>query len=282
MAYEIGEMTKDDARQAWEWAREEGWNPGIYDREIMPAIHPEGCFAGILGGEMISSITAVQYEKKYGFLGLYIVVPEYRGRGYGIKIWNHAIDHLINEAGVKCIGLDGVLSEEANYQKSGFHTAYRATRYKYTVDRSYPKIHNAIKETQLEAIVQYDQRISKVRRKSFLKDLVWNSEAVSYAACKDGEIIGYGIARPYIEGYRIGPLFADSLQIARELLESIFCDLRGHTVFIDVLGVNGDAMAMVKHYNMESSGFACIRMYTTGRYNQDVRYVFGNTTFEVG
>ena len=248
----------------------------------MPTIYPAGCFAGILDGEMISSITAVQYEEKYSFIGLYIVAPEYRDRGYGIKIWNHAIDHLIDEVGVECIGLDGVLSEEANYQKSGFHTAYKATRYRYIVDRSYPKIYNAIKETQLEAIVQYDQRIFKVCRRSFLKDLVWNSEAVSCVAYKDGEIIGYGIARPYIEGYRIGPLFADSLQIARELLESIFSDLRGQPVFIDVPNVNGDATALVKHYGMEPSGFACIRMYTTRKYNQDVKYVFGNTTFEVG
>ncbi|VUT25816.1 MAG: hypothetical protein MASP_01179 [Candidatus Methanolliviera sp. GoM_asphalt] len=82
----------------------------------MPTIYPAGCFAGILDGEMISSITAVQYEEKYSFIGLYIVAPEYRDRGYGIKIWNHAIDHLIDEVGVECIGLDGVLSEESNYQ----------------------------------------------------------------------------------------------------------------------------------------------------------------------
>ena len=86
MAYKIREMTKDDARQAWGWAREKGWNPGIHDREIMPSIYPAGCSAGILDGGTISSITAIQYEEKYGFIGLYIVAPEYRSRGYGIKL----------------------------------------------------------------------------------------------------------------------------------------------------------------------------------------------------
>jgi hypothetical protein len=77
-------------------------------------------------------------------------------------------------------------------------------------------------------------------------------------------------------------LFADSLRIAKELLESIFSNLRGQPVFIDIPDVNEDATALIKHYGMEPSGFACIRMYTTGKYNQDVKYVFGNTTFEVG
>jgi hypothetical protein len=70
-------MTEDDAREVWEWARKEGWNPGLYDWKIFPAIDPSGCFVGVLDGEVISSATATQYERKYGFGGMYIVKLEY-------------------------------------------------------------------------------------------------------------------------------------------------------------------------------------------------------------
>ena len=51
----------------------------MHDWKIFPAVNPDGCFVGILDDEIISSATAVQYDKKYGFGGMYIVKPEYRG-----------------------------------------------------------------------------------------------------------------------------------------------------------------------------------------------------------
>jgi hypothetical protein len=86
---------------------------------------------------------------------------------------------------------------------------------------------------------------------------------------------------PAYEGYRVGPCFADSTDIARRLLETIFARLEGKILFIDVPEPNAPAISLVEGYGMEPS-FACIRMYTTEKYNQDVKYIFGNTTFEVG
>jgi len=39
-------------------------------------------------GEAIGCISTVAYNDAFGFLGFYIVRPEYRSRGYGIQIWN--------------------------------------------------------------------------------------------------------------------------------------------------------------------------------------------------
>jgi predicted GNAT family acetyltransferase len=41
---------------------------------------------GFIDNEPISSISAVAYNKDFGFIGSYIVKPEYRGKGYGIQI----------------------------------------------------------------------------------------------------------------------------------------------------------------------------------------------------
>ena len=57
-----------------------------------------------------AGISAVRYPEDFGFIGLYIVVPEQRGRGYGIQLWNAAMQRL---AGCN-IGLDGVIEQQEN------------------------------------------------------------------------------------------------------------------------------------------------------------------------
>ncbi|CAN5678757.1 hypothetical protein BH11ARM2_BH11ARM2_21040 [soil metagenome] len=41
----------------------------------------------ILDGEPVGCISAARYGDDLGFIGLYIVRPDYRGRGHGIALW---------------------------------------------------------------------------------------------------------------------------------------------------------------------------------------------------
>jgi GNAT superfamily N-acetyltransferase len=84
-----------------------------------------GFFVGMLGDEAIASISVVKYDDSFGFLGFYIVKPEFRGRGYGFQLWQAGLAYLQG-----CnIGLDGVVAQQDNYLKSGFQLAYRNIRY---------------------------------------------------------------------------------------------------------------------------------------------------------
>lgn len=95
--YLIRNMTPDEVeRIAVEWAAKEGWNPGIYDAPCFYAADPKGFFAGFLGDEPIACISAVAYDPDFAFIGFYIVNPEHRGKGYGLKIWNAAIAYYGN------------------------------------------------------------------------------------------------------------------------------------------------------------------------------------------
>ena len=277
MVYEIRQMSKEDARRGWEWARQEGWNPGLYDWEIITAINPKGCFAGILDGKMVSSIIAVQYQRRYGFMGLYIVAPEYRGRGYGLAIWKHAINYLTKDVGVDCIGLDGILANEALYKTRGFQTSYKILQYKYVVNLTFKRRCPAISEEHFQDIVNYDLKVFSVDRASFLHDFIFKTEAKTGEAYIAGKMAGFAVARPCFEGYKIGPLFADDIEVARVLIESLFADLPGQTVFIEVPEPNSQAIKLVTDFDM-SPGFPTNRMYTGKQYQQDVRYVYGNTT----
>ncbi|MCT7656347.1 GNAT family N-acetyltransferase [Oceanimonas sp. NS1] len=80
---------------------------------------PHGFLIGLLDDEPIATLSVIKYDDSFGFLGFYIVKPEYRGKGHGIEIWKAGINYLQDLN----IGLDGVVDQQENYRKSGFNLA---------------------------------------------------------------------------------------------------------------------------------------------------------------
>jgi hypothetical protein len=50
-AYQIRRMNPEDVAIAIEWARREGWNPGLHDAQTFYQADPNGFFIGELNGE---------------------------------------------------------------------------------------------------------------------------------------------------------------------------------------------------------------------------------------
>ena len=86
--YVIRTMQRDEVDIAVAWAADEGWNPGLHDAESYYRADPNGFFIGLLDDKPIAVISAIKYDASFGFLGFYIVKPQYRNQGYGIQIWN--------------------------------------------------------------------------------------------------------------------------------------------------------------------------------------------------
>src|SRR6201991_1054150 len=118
-------MRPDELSIAVNWAAAEGWNPGLADATCFAAADPGGFFIGELDDAPIATVSCVNYGESFAFLGFYIVRKDLRGRGYGLRIWNAAIAH----AGRRVIGLDGVVTQQNNYRRSGFELAYTNVRY---------------------------------------------------------------------------------------------------------------------------------------------------------
>jgi GNAT superfamily N-acetyltransferase len=124
-AFRIATMTAGQAPFAIRLAADEGWNPGLHDATGFFAADPAGFLIGYLDDEPIGCVSAVSYPGRFGFIGLYIVVPPHRGRGYGIRLWRAAMARLAGHN----VGLDGVLSQQDNYRRSGFRMAHSNIRY---------------------------------------------------------------------------------------------------------------------------------------------------------
>jgi hypothetical protein len=73
-------MTRAEIDQTLAWAAAEGWNPGLDDARIFWDTDPEGFIVAEQQGRVVGSGSIVSYEGAFGFMGLFIVTPEARGR----------------------------------------------------------------------------------------------------------------------------------------------------------------------------------------------------------
>nr|WP_044042694.1 GNAT family N-acetyltransferase [Caballeronia insecticola] len=278
-------MTQPDVATALEWAASEGWNPGLDDARAFFAADPHGFFVGTWDGAPIGCVSAIAYGDAFGFIGLYIVRPEWRGKGFGMHLWNAGMAYL----GARNIGLDGVLAQQPNYRKSGFVLAYRNVRYEgvaCTSDEAADGI--AIADASgvpFERMLDYDTHMFAFPRAAFLRAwLAPNREhgRACVALDDDGHSVrGLAAIRRCGTGHKIGPLFADDLPTARALYRALVAGVPGERVFLDVPESNPAALALAVEHDMQSV-FETARMYTHAAPDVPLARVFGVTTFELG
>ena len=280
---QIRELNLEEMSLAVEWAAREGWNPGLHDAACFHAADPQGFLVGELAGEPVGCISAVKYGSEFGFIGLYIVRPEFRGRGFGIQLWRAAMERLAG----RNIGLDGVVAQQANYAKSGFRLAFRNVRYQGVVIRAaendeLPRGVIAASTVPFAKLAAYDHAIFPAPRDAFLKSWLAQPDAGGFVAVEGDALSGYAVVRRSREGWKIGPLAADDLPTARRLYDAVAAFAGGGaTLFLDVPASNDAAHQLVADLEM-TPVFETARMYTGDPPAVDLSKLFGVTTFELG
>lgn len=278
--YTVRTMTREDVDIAVEWAALEGWNPGLEDADCFFGADNTGFLIGLLGNEPIATISVVKYGMSFGFLGFYIVKPEYRGRGYGLKIWNEGMKSLDG----RNIGLDGVVEQQDNYKKSGFKLAYRNIRYEGKGGGAVPDGLNIVPLSTLEIkkIISYDTPFFPDIRETFLRMWLSQPGAFTMGLIHNEGLAGYGMMRKCRSGFKIGPLFADNKEFAEALFLSLKAKAKDNApVFLDTPEINPEAVALAECYGMQVV-FETARMYTGKTPDIPIEKTFGVTTFELG
>ncbi|MGF1725635.1 GNAT family N-acetyltransferase [Photobacterium nomapromontoriensis] len=278
--YHIKGMSRDDLQVAIDWAAQEGWNPGLYDLESFYAADPTGFLMGYLGDEPIASISVVKYDSSYGFLGFYIVKPDYRGKGYGLALWKAGLEYLKG-----CnIGLDGVVEQQENYKQSGFKLAYGNIRFEGFGGGRAP-VAAGVTDLALvlfDDIERYDQAFFPATRGPFLEHWLSQTGSVGLGIKQQEQLMGYGVIRPCRNGFKIGPLFADNCVLAEVLFLALKATVPAtQNVYLDVPEVNVLGVEIARKYNMQPI-FTTARMYTGAMPAISVDRTFGVTTFELG
>jgi GNAT superfamily N-acetyltransferase len=270
--------TNRAAEVAVSLADAEGWNPGLDDAERFLAADPHSFLATERKGEIVGTVSCVLYGDSYAFIGFYIVRSDVRGRGIGTRLFERAL----GRAGGRVVGLDGVLAQQASYERRGFVLAHRNVRWRTMGGGKRPAGLEELSAVPFADLLAFDAAVFGSERERFLR--AWVDRPVGHAlACLDGgRLAGYGVLRPCHVGAKIGPLFADDQHVAEALVIGLLAAAGARTeVFIDMPAANPRADDLRAGRAMEPS-FETARMYRNGRPPENVRKVFGVTTFEFG
>ncbi len=276
-SFRIRTMRAQEIALALDWAAAEGWNPGLADAACFARADPKGFLVGEHEGRPAATISIVNYDDSFSFLGFYIVRPDLRGRGFGARIWQAALAH----AGSRTIGLDGVVAQQDNYRKSGFALAYNNVRY-----GGVPAVPGApiatvpLNELPFAQIEADDASIFPAARAPFLRAWIGAPGHVGRALLRDGRLAAWGVIRPCRRGRKIGPLVAEDRDAAETVFSALVGPERGE-VFVDVPQPNLAAIALAEAHGL-SPVFKTARMYRGPIRTLAPERIFGVTSFELG
>ena len=93
-----------------------GWNQTAADWRRFLARSPEGCFVAEVGAQVCGTVTTVAFEGRFAWIGMVLVDPEYRGRGFGTALLERAI-HYLDELDLSAVKLDATPQGKPLYEK---------------------------------------------------------------------------------------------------------------------------------------------------------------------
>lgn len=275
-----------------DWARSEEFAPGFGDVDIYRNTDKQGVWVGWLDSTPVGCIAGIKYNNIYGFIGLYIVRPEYRGHGYGHKLWEQALLHLQD---VKCIGLEAAPHLITNYAKWGFKSSSKTIRWQlFNPDEEIPA-RSALdcqdltvvtgSKIPLEAIKKYDSEREFTARPHFLSQwLEHQSGNVIALIDKHSRCYGFARIRPCLlpagEGWRIGPILADTSILAEVLILYLLTEHKG-VILIDSPQRNSSAQSLLSALGFREIS-ATTRMYKGAHKAVLTQDVYGLACLELG
>ena len=165
-------------------------------------------------------------DEDNAFVTSFITKPELRGQGIGMKVW----DACRKTVAGKNVIINAAPNREEMYNRLGFVTSKNRMQlidYDFKLKRaeSFKNINQVASvsdcdQSLMEKVVLYDKTIQPMEREAFLKNRFEKSDKVK-VTLKDGEVVGYGCLRKGYKGFMMMPLYANTTEVARQLLKEI-------------------------------------------------------------
>lgn len=257
----IKNMSEKDLDFAMEIKDAEGWNQTRKDWELLFTSNPDLCLVATLEGKVIATVTAITYEKKLAWIGMMLVRKEHRGKGIAKLLMNSILKKIDHCPSIK---LDATPAGFPVYCKLGFvkeYSIYRMTN--SNMPPAFTESKNNVRRakfTDLEALVDFDEGIFGVKRKEVIIYLMANSPNQSWLVEENQQIKGFLLGRPGTRFFQLGPLIAESSQVAIQLLSNALPELQGTPVVVDILK-DKESLTQWLHAQGFATQRELIRMY---------------------
>ena len=206
-----------------------GWNQLKADWEVFLNNDLQGNFVAEYKGKAVGTTATINYDQKFSWIGMVLVHPDYRNRGIGRALLNHAIAHARPYG---AIGLDATAAGAKLYRKLGFQTSSKWIRMSRSPSPLYPKLDTSQAIRLFPAIITYDRQIFGANRAKLLQNIYQRNHQI-YFSTQYGQINGYTLSRQGSDALQIGPLIADNEEVAQKLLLQMLNHHSENRFFID-------------------------------------------------
>ena len=138
-----------------------------------------------------------------------------------------------------------------------------------------------LNQVSLPLLNDYNQAHFPAPRPDFLKAWVAQPGHLGGAFIEEDRLMGYGVIRSCLEGFKVGPLFANNPEVAQHILYYLLAATPEATVLIDVPVPNKLGLKLIQPFQPQKV-FACARMYTQKAPDLNLQNIFGLNSFELG
>lgn len=186
----------------------------------------------------LGSGLSLPISEDISWIGMILVHPELRRQGVARSIMHSCLAHARLNQNKAIIGLDATHQGKQVYDSLGFVDAYKLWRSEIATDLRHPS--NSMVEVRpfdKDEIKKYLIRKDNIERLQITSLLANLPNSKNLLAISDGIVAGFIMSRPGRLKPLIGPLIADSNEVAFELLNTVLkhWNLLGYShVFIDV------------------------------------------------
>ena len=166
------------------------------------------------------------------------MLPQYKGKGLGTLLLQDSIKHLQNW-GCTSIGLDAVPTAARLYEKHGFSSlGKKITWYRFNIDTraeglsaNATQVQHSTREIQsgdeeaLERFIELDTVLTGFKRSKLIKELIsspkWHLWSIEQSNTVGPARKSYIATRPIPGGHGIGPIYAETYEHAKSLLQYV-------------------------------------------------------------
>jgi len=216
----IREMQAGDMESAMKLKDTENWNQTEADWRHLLTRNPQLCLVAEVDGEVVGTVTAANYGNRLAWIGMMLVAQKMRGRGLSKPLLGELLHRLEDCAAIK---LDATPEGRPIYERLGFVMERMIFRLETTSPAlSWTRRRGAVPERVLPGdladLVALDRRTYGVDRGPLIQFCLESAPGRCWLVCEGGSIRGFVLGRHGSHSHYIGPLEAENLDIARDLL----------------------------------------------------------------
>lgn len=259
--FRLRQMQLTDMGALMEIKNAEHWNQTEQDWKFLIENYPEYCQVAAIEDQVVGTVTSTNFNNQVGWIGMMLVRKPYRGLGISRKLMQTTIDRL---SACESIKLDATPAGEKVYEKLGFQVECNVFRItsnlenRLSHDSSNGTI-NPIEKDALDPLKSMDLQVFGSDRSALVDYLLQQETGNQWCIKEDEQLKGYLLSRFGTNYTQLGPIVAESEDVAKKLIEQGLSRINGPIV----IDIPVDKVRLIKW--VESQGFQIqrefIRMY---------------------